>query len=396
MAATEQAEAILAFAHAEAEAATAGGEVEPEKLERSIAAQVGLACKVSPTEGRKRVRVARDLHHGHDRVRELFAAGQLSEYKVATIVAATAHLDPAERALVDRELGERGVETFGVRRIGDMARFLAAEVAPEKFAARCRAARTGRRVSVRPAADGMADLIAHLPVEEAVACYARLAAAVNEVWVRPEPVTRGRGQIMADTLVERVTGHATGDLDVEVQILVPVEALLDPTSPFPAQVPGHGPIPADLARDLITTGTGRKAWRRLLTRDGIIIGGDSRQRVFTGQLAEVIRARDGHRCREPYCDAPIRHLDHVQRWSEGGRTTFDNGRGLCAFHNFVRESPGWHATVTDGAITTTTPTGRTYTGRRERVGGSGARPPAATPHRPGTRAPRRQARELLR
>ncbi len=360
MAAAEQAEAILAFARAEAAEQIAGGDVEPDKLERSIAAQVGLACRVSPTEGRKRVRIARDLHHGHDRVRELFAAGQLSEYKVATIVAATAHLDPVERALVDRELGERGVEAVGVRRIGDMARSVAAEVAPEKFAARCRAARTGRRVSVRPAVDGMADLIAHLPVEEAVVCYAALAKAVNEVWARPEPVTRSRGQIMADTLVERITGHAIGDLDVEVQIVVPVEALLDPTSPLPAQVPGHGPVPAALARDLITTGTGRKAWRRLLTRDGIVIGGDSRQRVFTGRLAEVIRARDGHRCREPYCDAPIRHLDHIRRWSEGGRTSFENGRGLCAFHNLVRETPGWDATVADGVVTTTTPTGAEY------------------------------------
>ncbi len=361
MVAAAQAEVILAFARAEAVAQTAGGDVEPEKLERSIAAQVGLACRVSPSEGRKRVRIARDLHDGHDHVRALFAAGQLSVHKVATIVTASAHLDPAERARVDHVLEERRVEAFGVRRIGDMTRSVAAEVAPEKFLARCRAARGGRRVTVRPAADGMAALIALLPVEEAVACYASLAKAVNDVWVSPEPVTRGRGQIMADALVERLTGRTTArDLDVEVQIVVPVEALLDPASPLPAQVPGHGPIPADTVRELLATTAGRTVWRRLVARDGIVIGGDSRQRVFTGQLAEVIRARDGHRCREPYCDAPIRHLDHIQRWADGGATTFDNGRGLCAFHNHVRETPGWHATVTDGTISTTTPTGTTY------------------------------------
>ncbi|WP_240157295.1 HNH endonuclease [Pseudonocardia broussonetiae] len=331
--------------------------VDPEALERSIAAQVALACRVSPTEGRRRVRTARDLHAGHTRVRELFSAGLLSEYKTATVIAATAHLSPAERAQVDQELAEQRVETLGVRRIHDLARTLAAQVAPEKFTARCRAARSGRRVSVRPSADGMADLTAHLPVEEAVACYAALAAAVNEVAVQPEPVTRGRGQIMADTLVERLTGQATArDVAVEIQILVPVEALVDRDSPLPAEIPGHGPVPVEL----LTCGAGRKTWRRLITRDGTVIGGDSRSRFFTGRLAALIRARDGHRCREPYCDAPIRHIDHIRRWSELGRTEFDNGRGLCAFHNHVRETVGWRAEVTSGTVRTTTPTGAEY------------------------------------
>ncbi|QNG54668.1 DUF222 domain-containing protein [Pseudonocardia petroleophila] len=356
--AAEQSEAVLAFATAHAESQTAAGDVDPEMLERSIAAQVGLACRVSPTEGRRRVRIARDLHSGHTRVRELFAAGRLSEYQTATIVAATAHLSPAERAEVDQELADRRVEALGVRRIHDLTRSLAAQVAPEKFTARCRAARTGRRVSVRPAADGMADLTAHLPVEEAVACYAALAAAVNEVAVQPEPLTRGRGQIMADTLVERLTGQATArDVNIEIQVTVPVEALIDPASPLPAQIAGHGPVPVQF----LTTGGGRRTWRRLITRDGVVIGGDSRSRLFTGRLAASIRARDGHRCREPYCDAPIRHIDHIHRWKDGGRTEFTNGRGLCAFHNHVREVPGWRAETAPTGIATTTPVGRTYT-----------------------------------
>src|SRR5689334_25399925 len=86
--AAEHTEAILVFARAHAVSRTASGTVEPEALERSIAAQVGLACRVSPREGRRRVRIARDLHAGHNRVRALFAAGELSDYKVATIVAA--------------------------------------------------------------------------------------------------------------------------------------------------------------------------------------------------------------------------------------------------------------------------------------------------------------------
>jgi hypothetical protein len=77
--------------------------------------------------------------------------------------------------------------------------------------------------------------------------------------------------------------------------------------------------------------------RRLFTSDGVIIGGESRSRGFRGSLAKVMDARDGGRCTAPYCDAPIRHRDHRFRHSEGGPTSFENGRGLCVFHNHVRE-----------------------------------------------------------
>jgi hypothetical protein len=77
--------------------------------------------------------------------------------------------------------------------------------------------------------------------------------------------------------------------------------------------------------------------RRLFTRDGVIIGGDSVQRCFSGVLADLIKMRDGGRCTAPYCDALIGHLDHITKWRHGGRTEFDNGRGLCAFHNHLRE-----------------------------------------------------------
>ncbi len=139
---------------------------------------------------------------------------------------------------------------------------------------------------------------------------------------------------MADTLVERLTGQATAeDVDIQVHIMVPVEALLDPDSPLPAEIPGYGPVPVDL----LATGEGRKTWRRLIIRDGIVIGGDSVQRNFTGVLANLINMRDGGRCTAPYCDALIGHYDHIIRRRHGGRTEFDNGRGLCAFSTIICE-----------------------------------------------------------
>ena len=118
---------------------------------------------------------------------------------------------------------------------------------------------------------------------------------------------------------------------------MPVEALLDPNSPLPAQIAGHGPIPADIARELLATTAGKKSLRRLVTRDGIVIGGDSRRRTFDGALETFIRARDGNRCTAPYCDAPIRHIDHKRTLGRWRPTEFANGRRLCEFHNHARE-----------------------------------------------------------
>ena len=98
-----------------------------------------------------------------------------------------------------------------------------------------------------------------------------------------------------------------------------------------------------------------------------IIAADRFRRRFNSSLGTLIRLRD-RTCRDPYCDAPIRHLDHVHRHADGGPSTLANGRGLCARGNYVREMPGWTATVTnDGrhhhphTVTITTPTGHTYT-----------------------------------
>lgn len=352
-----QTEWTRVFARAEAAHQIDRGLTDAEKVERSIAGQLGPACRVSVTEARRRVRTARDLHDGLDRVRALFGAGELSAHKVSVIVAETSHLDTGERAEVDRLLAAEGVEGRGVGTLRDLARKLAAQVAPGKFRARCAAARTGRRVTLRPAADGMTDLTAHLPAEQGAACYAALQKAFVEVSMDPAPLTRSRGQVMADTLVERVTGQATAEaVAVEVQVVVPVEALVDQDSPLPAEVPGLDPVPADL----ITTTTGRTTWRRLVTWKGVVVGGDSRRRAFSGLLAELIRARDRWRCSESYCDSPARETDHIVRAADGGRTSYEQGRATCRFHNLLRELPGWTVERVPDGILTTTPTGHTY------------------------------------
>ena len=151
---------------------------------------------------------------------------------------------------------------------------------------------------------------------------------------------------------------------------MPLEALISHDSRRAAALPGHGPLPAELAREIMASGHGRKWWRRLFTAPtGHLVGGDPRRRHFDGWLATLIDLRD-HTCRDPYCNAPIRHHDHIKSWARGGQTTYDNGRGTCARGNYVRELPGWAVTLVHTGLdtrphstVTTTPTGHRYLSR---------------------------------
>ena len=70
-------------------------------------------------------------------------------------------------------------------RIHTLVTTIAADVAPETFQDRVKAAHAGRWVSITPSPeDGTAPLIAHLPTPQALACYA-LDQAVKVCGARP-------------------------------------------------------------------------------------------------------------------------------------------------------------------------------------------------------------------
>jgi hypothetical protein len=140
----------------------------------------------------------------------------------------------------------------------------------------------------------------------------------------------------------------------------------------PGELAGYGPVPAGWARDLVRRGLAEAAvWVRRLYADGrtgALTAMESRSRVAPAGLARFIRSRD-RTCRTPYCDAPIRHTDHVTPHAVAGATSAENLQGLCEQCNYVKEAPGWSSrTVSEGAtasrhphtVELTTPTGHRY------------------------------------
>ena len=367
-----QAAEIVAFARSQVAAQQDAG-VDYRRLGQGIAEQVGLATRSSGWHGARKLTLARDLIAELPETFRRLAAGDVSEHVAQLVATETSHLDPEVRRLVDGQLAP-DLPDLAPKQAAGLARRLAQAADPHGAVKRARNARADRRVTLRPAPDTMCWLTALLPVEDGVRCYAALTRNADAAKAAGDQ--RSRGQIIADITVERLTGQTPADeRPVELNLTVPLRNLLDPGHHAPAEIVGYGPVPAGLADEILRRAGHRVWWRRLFTAptgEGrqAIVGGDPTARRFTGWLAKLLRLRDGGTCREPYCGAPIRHLDHIEPWREGGPTTYANGRGVCQRHNQARELPGWTVEAQHGGldgspplVTTTTPTGHRYLSR---------------------------------
>lgn len=380
----KQARATADLAQQQRDVQRAGG-VRERDVGKGIAAQVGLARRESPFRGSRHLGFAEALVGEMPNTLAALESGLVSEWRATLVVRETACLLREDRATVDAELAARpgGLGALGDREVGAEARRIAYRLDPYAVTSRARRAESDRRVSLRPAPDTMTYLTALLPVMQGVAAWKAVTQAADTHRAEGDP--RSLGQVMADTLVERLTGQATAaGVPVEVNVVISEDSLFG-DSDEPGEVEGYGPVPAPLLRGwLRAQGDGQadgqtnaegagevEMWlRRLYTRPsdgGALVGMDSRRRFFTGAHRRFLMLRDRW-CRTPWCDAPIRHADHPVAVAEGGRTRWENGQGLCEACNYAKEAAGWRTRLLDGpgddgAVETTTPTGLTYTSR---------------------------------
>jgi len=255
--------------------------------------------------------------------------------------------------------------------------------------------------------------------------------------------TDGRGEMLDDTRDHDVPGldqeresdtsdHSHRSTDryrhrrITIGVVITDRALLAPDGGGElAHLEGYGPIPAHIITDTLAgrppgyknnpgwdqhpDASMNATMRRLYThpRTGELVAMDSRARAFPAPLEQMIRWREST-CASPWCNATVRHIDHVTPHADGGATSYANAQGLCVRCNLLKGHAGWVVTPTrddDGApaVTWTSPGGATTTchltplGPRESTddpsnveagspGGHGARTtgdPASPPPDPG-------------
>ncbi|UYG16121.1 HNH endonuclease [Brachybacterium huguangmaarense] len=98
---------------------------------------------------------------------------------------------------------------------------------------------------------------------------------------------------------------------------------------------------------------------------GELVAMDSRARAFPAPLEQMVRWREST-CASPWCNATVRHIDHVAPHAHGGATSYANAQGLCVRCNLLKDHAGWIVTPTrddDGApaVTWVSPGGATTT-----------------------------------
>jgi hypothetical protein len=162
----------------------------------------------------------------------------------------------------------------------------------------------------------------------------------------------------------------------EIRVTIPWETLAGHSN-RPAEMEGHGPLAADLARQLAADPD--SIWRRLLTdpTTGIAAHLDTKKYRPPAAMDDFVRSRD-LTCAAPGCRVPATRcdLDHVvpydhahpDRRGGAGRTRPDKLRPCCRRHHRMKTFTGWRCHIAKdhhgrptAALVWTSPSGHRWT-----------------------------------
>jgi hypothetical protein len=129
----------------------------------------------------------------------------------------------------------------------------------------------------------------------------------------------------------------------------------------PVAVLGGGDLPADVARDLASNATFRRAITDPIT--GRLLDYGRRAYEVPEPLRRFLQMRD-QVCRFPGCRRGSERCqaDHAQAWNDGGITSAANLGMVCQRHHQVKTHAGWQVAEShdDGTCVWVSPQGRRY------------------------------------
>ncbi len=336
-----------------------------QQQDRNLAREsVGCALRLAGLTAQARLAVASALRDRLPDTLAMLEAGEITYWHARALAEAVAVLDETAAAVVEaRVLPRAGRQSVGEFRASVRRAVLAAD--PASAEQRHQRALGDRCVRHTPAEDGMASIWALLPAEGAAGLMAAVDALAS---VTSEDDPRTAEQRRADALVDLGVAALhdpllprSQGLRPNVQVTIALSTLLG-LDEHPAELGGHGPITAELARRMAADQTG--TWRRLVldpvTGDLIDYG----QHTYRppADLRRFVIARD-KTCGFPHCQRPAPHcdLDHRIRHVDGGPTSQQNIAPLCPRHHAVKDEHGWQVQRDPtGGYTWTSPTGHTY------------------------------------
>lgn len=331
-----------------------------------VVCELALTLEVGERAARRKLDLAIALVNRLPNTLAAMEQGIIDSYKASKIAEPTAFLSDEKAREVDSLLADRiaGRDPTSIRRA---ANTMVHRVDPEGAAERARLRRLNRRVELSPGDDGMATLSADLPAEVAGAAYARIDRHARAL--RGPHESRTTDQLRADVFADLLLGSGISATAPKAEIFVYVDLrTLVELNNDPAQLAGHGPIPAHIARQIAMDPT--SVWRRIVTDPltGAPIDAGRRRYRPPAVTDDYVRVRD-RECRFPGCRRPSQRgdLDHVTAWTHEGATGPANLVGLCRRHHRLKNASGWtyHLHQAGHELRITTPSGQTYTSTPE-------------------------------
>ncbi len=254
--------------------------------------------------------------------------------------------------------------TLTVAKFDERARKLRERAHPDSVEARRVRSVLEREVSLSNGRDGMASLTLHTTAARAHAAFNRVSDLASSLQAADEPrtLTQLRADVLADLLIDGVTGDGLGvGVRARVQVTVPALTLLG-HGDEPATLDGYGPIDLDTAKQLAGTAPG---FTRILTHPetGCVLSVGQEQYKAPKALRRWLKIRD-ETCRFPGCNRPAvrSDLDHTLDRQHGGPTAHDNLAHLCPKHHAMKHNTAWRAKQRpDGTLDWSSPSGHRYT-----------------------------------
>ena len=348
-----------------------------EGVDEAEREDVATALRLSPNTAQLRIDVARTLSNYLPETCNALASGEISSSHANLIARETADalsrgVSPDILPLIENEALAHS-EFHTAAQVGKKLRTLFAQYAPETLEEVVAKARETRNVRIYPEGDGMSNVIALLPAEDAQTLYLAINTMVDIFDSRAEngeqiaqgPMTIDMKRADALTLIatdflgrssKEITSHRR---PVSINVTIDLPTLLGLAN-NPGELEGHGPIPASLARQLAADGKWRKFITDPLTGNLLDMGRDSY--LPSQYLIDFLTARD-RICRFPGCSQPARigDIDHAKSWDDGGETRPGNLGFLCRRHHRLKTHGGWKLeSFEDGSCNWMSPAGKSY------------------------------------
>jgi hypothetical protein len=232
-----------------------------------LAAEVAVALRLSIGAADHEIHRARRLSQHLRQALAATIAGDITYRHATAMVSATHHIDDQDTLtqVEARVLARSARKTPG--ELSSHALRVIASVDPAGFARRHRAVRRNADVTLDPARDAMAYLTAYLPLTDGVAIQTAIENDARAAKAAGDPRTLGELRVAALTgyiygaagTSSTATSHGR---PVEIHVTATPEVLLG-LAETPGEIPGVGPVPATLIRQMA-----RDAKLRRLTIDG--------------------------------------------------------------------------------------------------------------------------------